>query len=333
MTQTAARDDFDSSAGPFFLGIDGGGSKTLAVIVDANGQECGRAQGGSSNHTVVGSEQAIAQLYAAAELATQAAGCQLPIKAAWLGLAGVDRPDDQRVLLPRLQPLAAALRLTNDAELLLSALDDAVGVALVAGTGSICLGRDARGTAARAGGWGHILGDEGSGYDIGRLALQAATRAADGRGEATLLLERIMGAWGLQRPDNMIGRVYNNDDDKATIARLSALVLLAAHDGDHVARAILQHAANELALAVLTVCNKLDFPGGKISLALGGGLLIHELDLQGRVLRRIRRRQPLARVAVVEQPALSAARAAIHLQASTTWTSAPEDISHVFPRR
>src|SRR5262249_20279577 len=156
------------------------------------------------NYIAVGIEQAFANLHAAAEQAATNAGCHLPVQAAWLGLAGVDRPSDQKLLLPRIQSLAATLRLTNDAELLLSAVDGAVGVALVAGTGSIALGRDKHGTSARAGGWGHILGDEGSGYEIGRQALQAAMRAADGRGEATLLLERIMRHWSLERPDDII---------------------------------------------------------------------------------------------------------------------------------
>jgi glucosamine kinase len=316
MTESAAR----NGSGPFFLGIDGGGSKTLAVIVDARGQERGRALAGSSNYQAAGIEPAIAQLYAAAEQATRAAGGSLPVKAAWLGLAGVDRPSDQSVLLPRLQPLAESIRLTNDAELLLSVLDGAVGVALVAGTGSIALGRDAQGALARAGGWGHILGDEGSGYDIGRRALQAAMRAADGRGEATMLLECVMSYWGLARPDDMVGRVYNNDD-KAGIARLAPLVLRAARDGDGVARKIAQRAADELALAALTVCKALDFSGERVGLALGGGLLLHGAALRSQVLRRIRRRQLLGRVALVEEPALSGARAVIHLQTA----SAPED--------
>jgi N-acetylglucosamine kinase-like BadF-type ATPase len=315
MSQDSARDHF----GPCFLGIDGGGSKTLAVIVDARGQERGRALAGSANYAAVGIEQAIAHLHTAVEEAACAAGCPLPLKAAWLGLAGVDRPADLALLLPHLQPLAESIRLTNDAELLLSALDDAVGVALVAGTGSIALGRDAQGTITRAGGWGHILGDEGSGYEIGRLALQAATRAADGRGESTALLERIMTHWNLDRPDDIIGRVYN-DEDKAEIARLSSLVFLAARDGDHAARKIVQHAADELVLAAVTVSNALDSSGKPIALALGGGLLIHEIAFRSQVLRRIRRRRPIGRIAIVEQPALSAARAAINFETGSAWT-------------
>jgi len=96
------------------------------------------------------------------------------------------------------------------------------GVVLIAGTGSIALGRDARGTIARSSGWGHIIGDEGSGYDIGRRSLQAAARASDGRGPTTSLLMLILSHWQLQNAGELIGKVYGNND-KAVVAALSAL--------------------------------------------------------------------------------------------------------------
>ncbi len=298
----------------YFLGVDGGGSKTLAVIVDAQGQERGRGSAGSSNYSAVSLEHALSQLKLAVEQAAQQARCTLPLAAAWLGMAGVDRPEDTALLLPHLQVLAGTIRLTNDAELLLSALDQAVGVALIAGTGSIALGRDTHGATTRAGGWGHILGDEGSGYAIGQQALQAAARAADGRGPATTLLARILQHWGLQRPDDLFEQVYHRAE-KADIARLSTLVFAAAQAGDTLASKITQHAAEELALAALTVCRVLDFSGGPVPLALGGGLLLQEVGFRWQVLRRIRRQRPVKMV-LVEQPALSAARAAVTLLSS-----------------
>jgi N-acetylglucosamine kinase-like BadF-type ATPase len=296
----------------YFLGVDGGGSKTLAVVVDAQGQERGRGVAGSSNHTAVGLDAALAQLHLAVQRAAEQVRCPLPLGAAWLGMAGVDRPEDSALLLPGMQGLAGSIRLTNDAELLLSALDGAVGVALIAGTGSIALGRDRHGATTRAGGWGHVLGDEGSGYAIGRQALQAAVRAADGRGPATTLLERILAQWGLQQPADLFEQVYQKAE-KADIARLAVLVFTAAQAGDHAARKIIQHAAEELALAALTVCRALDFstkPTEAIPLALGGGLLLGEVGLRWQVLRRMRRQRAVQSV-LVEQPALSAARAAI----------------------
>jgi glucosamine kinase len=305
------RQSLENQRGPYFLGVDGGASKTLAIVVNAQGQELGRGIAGSSNYQVIGLESALAQLRLAVEQVAHQTPCALPFAAAWLGMAGVDRTEDAALLLPHLQPLAGTIRLTNDAELLLSAFDQAVGVALIAGTGSIALGRDRHGATTRAGGWGHILGDEGSGYEIGRQALQAAARAADGRGPATTLLEHILQHWGLQRPAALFEQVYHRAE-KADIARLSPLVFAAAQARDALASKIIQHAADELALAALTVCRKLDFSDGPVPLALGGGLLVREVGFRWQVLRRVRRQRPVE-VALVEQPALSAARAAIGL--------------------
>jgi glucosamine kinase len=298
--------------GGVFLGVDGGASKTLAVIVDRQGREVGRGAAGSGNMAAVGLERAVESIRGAVAEAARLTGSDGQIRAAWIGLAGVDRPNDRDRLLPHLNGLAGSIRLTNDAELALTALGGAAGVAVIAGTGSIAVGRDAKGTMARSGGWGHILGDEGSGYEIGRRALQAAARAADGRGPQTALLPAIMKEWDLPRADGMIGRVYP-DGDKGLIARLSALVFVAAREGDAVARRIVREAATELALAALATGEKLDFPDGRLPLALAGGLLLHEADYRTVMLRRIRRRRPVGQVALVAEPALSAARAAIHL--------------------
>ncbi|MCA1668327.1 MAG: BadF/BadG/BcrA/BcrD type ATPase [Thermomicrobia bacterium] len=295
----------------FFLGVDGGATKTVAVVVDAAGREIGRGMAGSGNQAAVGLERAVASIRGAvAEAARHAGGGAF--RAAWIGLAGVDRPGDRDRLLPHLAMLADVMRLTNDAELALTGLAGAVGVAVIAGTGSIAVGRDATGKMARAGGWGHIIGDEGSGYELGRLALKAAARAADGRGPQTALLPAIVAEWRLSRPDAMIDRVYP-DGEKGQIARLSALVFAAARDGDAVARGIVREAATELALAALAVGEKLGFPDDRVPIALAGGMLIHEADFRAAVLRRLRRRRPVGQVALVADPASSAARAAMHL--------------------
>jgi N-acetylglucosamine kinase-like BadF-type ATPase len=295
----------------YYLGVDGGGSKTLAVLVDADGHERGHGLAGSSNYATLGLKSTLASIQSAVEQALQVANCHLPVQGAWLGLSGLDRPEDHAALFPHLRSLASHVHLSNDAELLLSALDGAAGVALIAGTGSIALGRDAHNTTARAGGWGYVMGDEGSGYELGRQALQAAARAADGRGEPTLLLDLILQHWQLDKADAMIGEVYP-DDDKGKIARLSTYVFRAASQDDAIAQAIVEQAASELALAALTVSKALDLPPS-LPLALGGGLLIHEADLRERVLHHIHRQRPTGQVALVEQPALSAAQATIML--------------------
>lgn len=296
----------------FALGVDGGGSKTLAIIVNEHGQEIGRGIAGSTNYHTIGLEKATQHIHTAATQAAQAAHCQLPLYTAWLGLAGVDRASDLEHFTPYLSTLATHVQLTNDAELLLAGLEHALGVALIAGTGSIAWGRDVDGHNARAGGWGHLLGDEGSGYAIGQQALQAAVRASDGRGPHTLLLARILDAWQLQKAEQLISHVYS-EPDKARIASLSSVVLRCADAGDPVATTIVQHAAQELALAVRAVSQNLTFPRQEIPLALGGGLLLNETEFRIQVLHDIHQNQSIKQVVCVAQPALSAARAALRL--------------------
>src|SRR5262249_7680709 len=139
-----------ASPADLFLGIDGGGSRTRAVVVAADGREQGRGSAEGANYRVLGVERAVANLWAAASAAVGQAGAALPAAGAWVGRAGVARATDPQLWLPRLIPrLARELRLTNDAELVLSAVQHAVGVAVISGTGSIALGRDPSGASAR----------------------------------------------------------------------------------------------------------------------------------------------------------------------------------------
>lgn len=307
----------------YYLGVDGGGSKTLAVIVNERGEELGRGLAGGANYNTIGVEETIKHIEAAIAQAARMAHCQLPLRKAWLGLAGIDRKADYDLLFPRLCSLAETVRLTNDAELLLAALKVPVGVVLISGTGSIALGHDANGRKSRAGGWGHILGDEGSGYAIAQQALQAVVRASDGRGPQTALRERILRAWNLQTTDELIGEVYG-EPDKAKIASLSSAVMLTARAGDQVAAAIVNQAARELALAVNAVCQPLEFFNAEIPLALGGGLLLHEADFCTQVIQQIRHYQQVGQVELVQQPTLTAARAAISLEESATSEKPPQ---------
>ena len=301
----------------FFLGIDGGGTKTRAVIVDAHGAERSSALAGGANAHRVGIERAVAEVIAATEMAATQAGARLPLDAAWFGLAGMDSPADAQRLLPYLAPLARAIHLTNDAELLLSALPNQVGVALIAGTGSIAIGRNATGATGRVGGWGHALGDEGSGYDLGRRALVAAVRSFDGRGEPTSLLEAILAAWELSDAHELIARVYYDPRSATQIARLAPMVLQAALDGDRMAQRIIRHGAAELSRAVVVAASQLGLGGAPLPLALGGSLLLQSNDYRDATLRAIGRSQPIGDVILVEQPALDAARAAPHISTAS----------------
>ncbi len=292
----------------YYLGVDGGGSKTLAIVVNAQGRECGRGLAGSANYAAIGLDRALHNIRDAVMQATSEISCSLPLTKAWLGLAGIDRPSDATLLSSYLQELAAFVLITNDAELLLSALGKDAGLVLIVGTGSIALARAQDGTVTRVGGWGHILGDEGSGYDIGRRGLQAVVRAADGRGEATLLLDLILEHWHLRTAEDLLDAVYTVDN-KARIAQVATCITEAAQRGDQVALKIIEQAADELALLVQTVAP----PISQLPIVLGGGLLLHDDFLRGHVLHRLQQEHTIGPILHAEHPALSAAYAAITL--------------------
>ena len=296
------------STEPYYLGVDGGGSKTLAVIVDAQGRECGRGRAGSANYASVGVEQALQNIHDAIQQASREVPCAFPLTKAWLGLAGIDRSSDAALFSSYLRELADFVLVTNDAELLLSVLGKEAGIVLIVGTGSIALARAQDGTVTRVGGWGHILGDEGSGYDIGRRGLQAAVRAADGRGKATLLLAHVLQSWQLHTAEDILEVVYTVDS-KAKVAQAAAFVTQAARQGDQVALEIIEQAADELALLVQTVTPSLS----QLPIVFGGGLLLHDDFFREHVLRRIQQKQVIGPIMRVEHPAFSAACAAITL--------------------
>ena len=304
------------SATRLFAGIDGGGSKTEIVVVDATGTERARHRTTTCNQSVIGREAALATLREGLATVMRMTGTLGSLEHAWFGLAGFDRGEDHALMAPPLATLAESITLTNDAELVLAALPGASGVALIAGTGSIAVGRNAAGLGARAGGWGHVFGDEGSGYELGRRTLQAAAMMDDGRGPATTLLPRLLAHWGLTSAPQLITRVYGDAASKSEIAALADLVVAATEEGDAVALALLDGAATDLAATALAVADRLGFDDG-LPLALAGGLLTNVTSLREATVSRIAAQCTLATVAVVTDPALAGARAAIHLGATS----------------
>lgn len=258
-----------------FLGIDGGGSKTRALLADGSGTILGAGVAGSSNHQSVGFasaaealRQAIAEAFRCAALAPEA------VAAACFGLAGVDRPADRALFEAWIaeQKIAGRYVVVNDAELVLAAgTPDGWGLALICGTGSICYGRTAAGRMDRAGGWGHILGDEGSGYDIALQALRLATQTIDGRAEAHAILRAILDHWGLTGADQLLDVVYRPETTRAQLAALAGPVVALAEEGDPYAAAILDRAVRELARLIGAVARKLELLRPPV--ALGGGLM------------------------------------------------------------
>lgn len=305
--------------GPVFvLGVDGGGSKTVCVLLDAQVRELARGEGGPSNHYTVGFDEARAALRAAVTGAIEVSGVDAgAISAICLGMSGVDRPEDERIFLQMAREVIAAprIRITNDAVVaLVGAVGRPYGVAIISGTGSIAYGINGRGQARRAGGWGHLLGDEGSGYDIGRRALQAALRAHDDRGRPTRLLSALLGHLGLERPEDLMTLVYLQGFQGHQIAALAPLVEQAANEGDDVAHGILGSAAGELALAARAVIEGLRMQDEEFDVALVGGVFRTGGYLMHEVRGLVQAAAPRARVILPRhEPAVGAALLALDL--------------------
>lgn len=294
--------------GPLFAGIDGGATKTAIVVVDVNGEVIARAQTTTSNAAVIGHERAAETLHRLLQDAAQAASATLPFAGAWFGLSGADRPEDHALLRPRLQELATDLRMTNDAEMALGALPGGTGIVIVAGTGSICFGQNELGEHTRAGGWGHIFSDEGSGYGLAVAALRAFAAQHDGRGPETSLASRLMERWEIDDPFSIINRIYDPATSKSDIARMSRIVVDEAANGDEVARDILDQGAVDLASFGAAVARRLDL-GPELNIACVGGLLLHVEPYRERVLHYLREHWIVPDVTLVDEPAIAAAQA------------------------
>lgn len=243
------------------LGIDGGGTKTACAIA-RDGRVLSEVVAGPSNLVRFPDDQVRTNLHGAINQACEAAGVQVEeIEAASLGLAGAFR----EVISNRAQGLAKEV-LSCPVEVVgdvIVALDAAVqggsGLIVIAGTGSIALGRNDRGDIARAGGWGSAISDEGSGYWIGRRAVSAAFHAFDG-GRSSSLMRHIMTAWQVSSRDELILR--SNSQPQPNFSELAPAVMHAAHEGDPVALEILSEAGTELAKLAKIVIGRL-WPGSQ----------------------------------------------------------------------
>jgi N-acetylglucosamine kinase-like BadF-type ATPase len=201
------------------------------------------------------------------------------------------------------------LELTSDGALLLAAgTPENWGLAIVAGTGSIAVGRAADGRTARAGGWGYLLGDEGSGYRIALAGLQAVAQAADGRGPATVLMESLLRHLHLDTPQALIATLYRNDWSRPRLASLAALVFDTADAGDTPAQQLVAEAAAQLAQTGAAVVRQL---GGQeaVPLALAGGCLLASASYREQVVQQLQALGVrIAAVTLVSEPALGAVR-------------------------
>ena len=244
---------------PLVIGIDAGGTKTDAVLADGHGQVIARARRGGANLAAHGELAVEKTLH---EVIEETLGeAHLRPDVICLGIAGVDREEDNAVIHGIMRRIGARARIlvTNDALIaLVAGAGLGAGVVVIAGTGSIAYGRNRHNQAARAGGWGYILADEGSGFWIGRQALRAVVREADGRGPATALTPLVLEFFGVGRAEHLVREVYRHYLKPSDIARCARLVEEARVAADPVATNIASVAADELAASVRSVVRQLE---------------------------------------------------------------------------
>jgi N-acetylglucosamine kinase-like BadF-type ATPase len=290
------------------LGIDAGGTKTVCLLADGDGRILAEARGPGANLHAAGELEVEKVLHQVMEAAI---GDRPIVPAAiGLGIAGVDRDDEMRVVRAMMRRIGHKARsvIVNDALIaLVAGAGDAPGIVIIAGTGAIVYGRNARGEAARAGGWGHMIGDEGSGYWIGREALAAVMRASDGRGPATQLTAEILQHFDIVDVSRLPRIVYDRAQPRTAVAALGPLVQRGSEQGDAVATRILERAADELVLAARSVTARLEMRGDPFTFYLAGGMFRVVPWLAAELPRRLDEVAPRAQTELLDkEPAFGA---------------------------
>lgn len=275
-TGSPAFDARSSSRDRYFLGIDGGGTKTHAVVTTSSCRVIGEGFSGAANPLRVGLAEAVSHIGQAVADACAQAGIELSdIDSACAAIAGVNHPIHYHTMKDALDEAmnVAGLELVTDARAALEgSLDGKAGIVVIAGTGSIVIGVNPDGQQARAGGFGPTLSDEGSGYYIAQKALKAVVSSFDGRSPETTLAERICMRLGVASPSDLPGVIYNSDAEPVEIASLAELVDEAAREGDEVARAILTAAGRALGRLAVSVIEKLGLQASAFHVACVGSV-------------------------------------------------------------
>ena len=276
----------------YAVGLDGGGSKTALCCLDKEGNCLHEARFGTLNingadisvinQTVRDVVQSLSKL---GKGVSDCAGITI-------ATAGVSNPEAMEIIQKALALAGyhGEFMLQGDHEAALRGAVGKVGAILIAGTGSICYGKSSAGTTARAGGWGYLLDDEGSGYAIGRDMLKAVFRAEDGRSDATVLTAAVLAHFQTESLRDLLQIVYKLQTSKAKISGLAPLLQTAVDHGDVQALRITQNAAHELLQLVKAIIDKLHLQ--ESVLALAGGIMENIPAVTGAVKQLINSTYP-----------------------------------------
>jgi N-acetylglucosamine kinase-like BadF-type ATPase len=294
------------------LGVDGGGSKTAALIARSDDKGVieiiGRGFGGPSNLLLAGKERSLTSLNQAIGDAMRQAGVDgQKLDYAVLALAGSTSPDVERDVTEwaSQRQLSSQLEIVHDvAPVLARGTEDGCGIALIVGTGSVAVGVNSEGESIIKGGWGHWFGDKGSGFYLGYRALAAVAEASDEIGPETVLSEMVMDTLGTTDPRSILAEVTSSGDTRREVAALAPIVLEAASKGDAVSLRIVDAAIKEASKLVAAVAKALDLEHA-YQLAIAGGVICSSQFFQDELIASLRLLQPPpGKITLVEEPVL-----------------------------
>ena len=274
-----------------YCGWDGGGTKTEICLTDEAGRKMASAVFGPLNPNGASPEQVYATVQDGVHYMKEQAG-SAGISGLVIGLAGISNRDARTLVENALAEAGwtGPFRLVGDQEIALAGAVDGPGMLLIAGTGSVCSGRDAEGRPFRVGGYGYLIDDGGSGWAIGRSMLAWIVRAADGRRSGTMLTDLVFDRLGIATVGELITWLYAPETGKREVAALASLLPAALEARDPAAEAIARQAAEDLAELVETGWKKSGLREGEV--ALTGGVLLRSPLIRERLEERLRETCP-----------------------------------------
>ncbi|MEA5523095.1 ROK family protein [Limnoraphis robusta Tam1] len=299
----------------YVLGIDGGGTKTVCLLMDETGNILSRGKSGSSNYQTIGIDATKIAIQTAINKAIYSFlddknYKKISIQGLGIGLAGVGRQEDFNVINNLVEQVKINLKSSINWELtanstriksdsiiaLVGGLGHSVGIVVIAGTGSQIFGQNSQGKTKRVGGWGYLLGDEGSGYFIAISGLKAALKSYDGRLSSTQLISAFKHHLNLTNIESLIEVVYRRGWTVQQIASLAKIVDQVARDGDEIANHIINTAIEELVFATKIAIQSLFEPDETVEIVTIGGVFQGMNHFHSKYIESLNRVAPTAKV-------------------------------------
>jgi N-acetylglucosamine kinase-like BadF-type ATPase len=279
----------------YVFGVEGGGTKTTGAIADLNMKILSKKIGGPSNFLMISTEESSKNIFDIFSACTKDADINpIDVEVAMFGLTGAGRINDQEKMRKDFRDYTRAkgfefrkVIVDSDARISLeAAFPNIPGMILISGTGSILFGKNSAGDIFRVGGWGRIVGDEGSGYYIGKAGLNVISKTIDGREGKNLIFKLINQKFNLDSLENVVSAIYKENFD---IASLAPIVLQAAEKKDPLALKIVNEAVNELFLHVTIMLKKLKMKN-KTGISFIGSILTNDTIVRKKLIGKIKKR-------------------------------------------